>query len=57
MINYEDEEDVVFKINYLVKNGSRIFQLIVPDDNDVSYVPEFNFPYLLIDCQTNMSLA
>lgn len=57
MINYEDEEDITFKINYLVKNSSRLFQLIVSEDNGTSYVPKFNFNYMLIDCKNNENLT
>lgn len=57
MITFEDEANVTFKINYLVRYGSRIFQLIVTEDNDTSYLPNFDFPYSLIDCQTNPNLT
>lgn len=57
MVTYEAEEDITFKINYLVQNKSRIFQLIVTEDNDTSYIPNFDFSYTLIDCKTNSNLT
>lgn len=57
MTTFEDEENIIFKINYLVKYGSRVFKLIVVEDGDTSYVPNFEFPYTLIDCQTNSNLT
>lgn len=56
-MNYENENDIIFKINYLVQHGVRIFQLIVTEDNDVSYIPNFDFPYTLIDCKTTPNLT
>lgn len=57
MNQYEENEDIIFKINYLVQNKSRLFQLIVMEDNDTSYVPDFGFPYTVIDCKENASLT
>lgn len=57
MDNYEEEKDIVFKINYLVKNSPRIFQLIVTNDEDTSYVPNFEFDYNIIDCKKNQHLT
>lgn len=57
MITYEEEKDTVSKINYLVQHGIRIFQLIVTEDNDASYIPNFDFPYTLIDCKTTLNLT
>lgn len=57
MITYEEEADIIFKINFLVQYKSRIFQLIVTEDNDISYIPNFEFPYTLMDCKTNPNLT
>lgn len=57
MDNYEEEKDIVFKIDYLVKNSSRIFQLIVTNDGDTSYVPNFDFAYNVINCKDNQHLT
>lgn len=57
MIKYESEEEITSKINLLVQYKSRIFQLIVTEDNDTSYIPNFNFPYTIIDCKKNPNLT
>lgn len=57
MVVYESEGEVTSKINLLVQYSSRIFQLIVMNDNDTSYVPNFEFPYILVDCKTNQNLT
>lgn len=57
MKTFEDEFDITFKIEFQVKNKTRLFQLIVTEDNDDSYIPNFDFPYILIDCKRNSNLT
>ena len=49
-VEFEFEEDCKLKLKYMVENQKNLFQLIVMDDDDNSYVPNFDFSYETIDC-------
>ena len=49
-IKFESEEDCKMKLKYMVENQKNLFQLIVMDDDDISYVPKFDFNFDIIDC-------
>ena len=49
------EDNCKLKLKYLVENMNFLFQLIVMDDDDEKYVPDFDFLYKCIDC-SNMVL-
>lgn len=47
---FEDEITASARLNLLLKYKSRCFQLIITDDNDESYIPNFDEEYILCDC-------
>ena len=50
--DYEDELQSNLKLNYMVKNFKRMFQFIITDDNDESYIPNLDSDYVLCDCNS-----
>ena len=48
--NYKSEEEVIKYINTMIKYMNRAFKLIVIN-NDESYIPNFNFEYVVCDCK------
>jgi len=49
-VEFESEDDCKLKLKYMVENQKNLFQLIVMDDNDNSYVPDFDFIFDVVDC-------
>lgn len=49
-VEFESEEKCKLKLKYMIENQKNLFQLIVMDDDDNSYVPNFDFIFDVVDC-------
>ena len=50
------EKYLIEKVNYMNKNTHSFFQVIISTDNDDNYIPSFNFPYEIVNCENNWQL-
>ena len=50
-VNYDSEFDSKLKIKLMVENQKNMFQLLVNDDDDDTYIPDFDFSYDICDCK------
>lgn len=50
-IVYKDEEKVISYINAMIKYANYLFKLIVIDEKNESYIPNFDFEYVICDCK------
>lgn len=49
-VEFESEDVCKLKLKYMVENQKNLFQLIVMDDDDDTYIPNFDFSFCVIDC-------
>lgn len=49
-IYFENEKTTDFKLNYLLKNKSRVFQIIITNDDDDRYIPQISMEHIICDC-------
>lgn len=47
---YEEEKITNFKLNYLLSNKSRVFQVIITNDNDDKYIPKIDIEHVTCNC-------
>ena len=54
-IKFESENNCIAKLKNMVKFSKWVFQLLVMDDDDETYIPNFDFEYDICDCSnTNL---
>lgn len=56
-VEFDNEEYATQKLNLLVRNRSSIFQTIVTDDDDETYIPDVDFEYTEVNCMENQNLT
>lgn len=49
-IEFKSENDCVLKLNYMTNFLDNYFKLVVMDDDDEKYIPNFDFEYDICDC-------
>lgn len=56
-VEFDDEEYATKKLNLLVRYSKSLFQIIVTDDDDETYIPEVDFEYTEVNCMANQNLT
>lgn len=49
-VEFDSEDICVMKLNYLAKLETYIFQCVITDDDDETYIPKLDFEYDICDC-------
>lgn len=50
---FESEDYVTRRMNVISKSETHWFQFMINDEDDDSYLPNFDFEYLLVDCKND----
>ncbi len=50
---FESEDDIILRMKIVAKSNTHFFQFMINDENDDSYLPNFDFEYQLVDCKND----
>ena len=55
-MEFNSEDYVTQLLNYVVKYKNYVFEWLVNDEDDETYIPKVDFDYTIIDCKENSNL-